>query len=396
MNKVRVCQFATLSSLGGVERILIDLLSCSQNQQIEYYLVTTTYRSDLIKMVEDIGRDWFQPKGKFRYDPGKLISIARYMNSNHIDMIHSRNGYANSWANLSLLLMKEPARLITGEHGTAWAVQPPISWLDKLAHQRAHMVIANSKASALVLGERYKVASKKIRVVYNGIQMKQPVDSGVVRHKYNLPTDVELVGSVGRLDTVKDYRTFIDAAEIVLKTRKRTHFLLIGGGPQESFLRSLVEKKGIQNSFLMLGWRTDARSIISGLDLFVNTSIRESFGNTLVEATMLEKPVIAPAVDGIPEAVGDTGVLLPPTLPVRKVKTPGGSRYPRYVVREGRLQPPRSLDPYLLAESIIDLLNDPARREEMGKKGRERAFELFSIDRYKKDLENIYFEVCEW
>ncbi|MBE0410271.1 MAG: glycosyltransferase family 4 protein [Anaerolineales bacterium] len=397
MIPVKVCHVATLTALGGVERILMDLLSHSHFNKSEHFLVATSTRPDLIKLITDKGFKCFTPTSRFRYDPGKLISIARIINNNHIDVVHSRNAYANSWANLSLTILRNPPKLITGEHGTAWSAQPPISWLDRLANQRAKLVVANSKASALMLENRYKIPSTKIRVLYNGIQIPNYPNVKEVRHLLDLPMDAEIIGSVGRLDTIKDFRTFVDAAEIVIRKRKNVLFILIGGGPQETFLRSLVESKEIQNGFKITGWRVDARSLIAGLDLYINTSIRESFGNTLIEAMMMKKPVIAPSVDGIPEAVqsGETGVLLEPTLPVKKIHTPGGSQYPRFVVRDGNLQPPLSLDPHFLADTIINLLDNPDLREEMGRKGRERATQLFNIERYASDLENIYQEVVE-
>lgn len=397
MKPLRICHIATLSALGGVERILIDLLNYSLKRDTQHFLVATSYQPELIKLIENVGYEWFEPTGRFRYDPRKLVGIARYLNHNHIDVVHSRNAYANSWANLSTLFMRTPPAMITGEHGLAWSSRPPISWLDGLAHHRSRLVVANSKASAQMLQYRYKIPSKKIRVIYNGIQVTERIKATEARHTLNLPTEMDIVGSVGRLDSIKDLHTLIDAAEIVLKYRRNTMFVLIGGGPQETFLRTLIEQKGIEDVFIMTGRQTNARTLMAGLDLYVSTSIRESFGNTLVEAALMEKPVIAPQIDGIPEAVenGETGVLLSPTLPIRHFVAKGTSRYPHYVIREGHLQPPQSLNPQLLADTIIQLLDDPNRRREMGKKGRQRAEQLFSLERYVDDLEKIYREASE-
>lgn len=394
MKPLTVCHFATLTRWGGVERMLVDLLLYAKQEQVRHVLVTTSSDPEIVAVAQKAGILWHQPKGRFRYDPGKFTQMAQWLKTQNVQVIHAYNAFANAWANLTTILARSPV-LLTGEHGTIWNIQPPLAWLDRWAHQRARLVIANSQASARLLELKYSISAGKIRVIRNAVADIPPVNVQQVRARWGVEPGTLVVGSVGRLDTVKDYATFVEAAAIVLKARQDVAFVLVGGGPLESELYSHVAALGIQGRFLMTGWRTDARVLMQGFDVFVSTSLREPFGNVLIEAALCEKPVIAPAIDGVPEAVihGQTGVLLRPTRTPRQYQSPGAAPLPKHVLIEGELQPPKALDPETLAQTILNLLDNPQLRLYYGQQAKERARFLFSMDRYAYELEQIYLEV---
>jgi len=382
-----------LKGWGGIQRMLFDFFLHTHSSDLHHYLISTSISSDLEKWLEQENIAWFRPS-RFKYHPARLLDIVEYLRSRDIKIIHSYSAYSNIWAYVAMQLIKSPPVLLTGEHGSIWFIPPPLRWMDCFVQRRAQLVIANSKAAAFMLQSYYRIPSDRIRVVYNAVLQPRLISNKEARQRLGVPDDCEIIGSVGRLDTPKDYWTLIDAAKIVLKYKPTAHFVVIGDGPQYSFLAHLVQESGIADRFHLLGMRDDARDLIAAFDLFVSTSFREPFGNVLLEAAFANKAVIAPAVDGIPEVVesNQTGILLSPTLPVRPVAVPGSSPMPKFVVRDGKLQPPRSLDPQLLAETIVDLLDDPERRKWMGENGRRRAEAFFTMARYVDELERIYLE----
>ena len=291
----------------------------------------------MIKLVLEKNIPWFQPQNPFRYDPRKINAIGKYLRRKRIDLVHSYNAHGNAWAYLALLITRNSIPLITGERGSIWFVRPPMRWLDRLAQRKARMIITNSNASAFMLMKYYGISSSKIHVIYNGIQRPQCYSRERARSELRIPQGIKVVGSIGRLDSPKDYWTLIDAAALFLKKRHDVMFVIIGGGPQEAFLNDQVIKKGISDRFYFTGWRANARELIAAFDLYVSTSVHESFGNTLIEAAFLEKAVIASDVDGVPEAVVNnvTGILLKPTSPLRKVSCKGASPYPQKVICQG-------------------------------------------------------------
>lgn len=374
--------------------MLLDLLLYAKQDNVRHILFTTSSQAELVDVAQQAGIYWYQPTGRFRYDPEKFVQLAQQMRLQQIQVVHSYDAYANAWAGITSLIARAPV-FLTGEHGTVWNIRPPIDWLNGWAHRRARLVVANSQASARLIKLRYKVPANHIRVVYNAVPPIPLADVREIRAQLGIEQDVLVVGSVGRLNTAKGYTTLIETAAMVLRSRQDVVFMLVGGGPLENELRSYVARLGLQDRFRMTGWRSDTRSLIQTFDIFVSTSVHESFGNALVEAALCGKPVIAPSIDGIPEVVvhEKTGILLRPTQPIRIRQFLKAGKLPRYVLMDGAFCSPKSLDPEILAATILNLLADRELCLYYGQQARERAQRLYSIERYVSDLESIYLEV---
>jgi glycosyltransferase involved in cell wall biosynthesis len=390
VKELRVCHVATMTNWGGVEKMLVDVLTHADQKRTRHFLLSTSSIPEVIAPIRQAGVPTFQPRRYFHYDPNAILQMARWMRSQGVHVVHSYNAFANSWANLTALLARVPV-FISSERGTVWWIRPPMAWLDRWAHERADAVIANSRASATMLQLRYNVPTQKIHVVHNAVPPLPKADIEQIRAGLGIGKKL-VVGSVGRLDTPKDFATLIDAAALVLKDRQDVCFILVGGGPLESELRERILESGIRDGFILTDWRVDARTLIQVFDIFVSTSVRETFGNALVEAALAGKPVIAPRVDGIPEVVHDkvTGILLTPTESMKPRRSASATPAASEVLIDGKLSSPKSLNPRRLAEAILHLLHQPDLRVKYGMAGKKRAESMFSLEKYVQQIENIY------
>jgi len=364
---------------GGVERMLADLLVRAPQEPTRHYLLTTSSAPDVRQAVLDAGVPWFEPARGGHYDPRAIMQMAAWLRRHSIQVVHTYNGFANAWGAVAARLAGVPV-LVTGEHGTVWRMGGIMARLDRWAQRSAAAVVANSHASRALLMARYGVAERRIHVVPNAVAPLPPADRAAVRAEWGLG-DAPVVGSIGRLDTDKAYHVFLAAARRVAAVAPEVRFVLVGGGPLEGELRQLAADAGLGDRLIMTGWRADARAIVQAFDLFVSTSIREPFGNVLIEAALAGVPAVAPAVDGIPEAVidGETGRLLRPTVPVSLTASPGASAVAERVWLDGRLAAPLALDPDELAGAIVGLLADRPRRAALGRQAQQPA-----------DLDRVY------
>lgn len=168
-----------------------------------------------------------------------------------------------------------------------------------------------------------------------------------------------MIGAVGRFTREK-------GLDLVIRALSSLHedvaCILIGDGPERASLERLAAELGVSERLTMTGWVERPRDYLPGLDVVAMPSRFEAFGLVAIEAALAQRPVVAAAVDGIPDAVvdGETGVLVPPD------------------------------DPIALAEAIALLLGDPRRREEMGRQGRSRALDRFSVSRMARSYESVY------
>jgi glycosyltransferase involved in cell wall biosynthesis len=200
----------------------------------------------------------------------------------------------------------------------------------------------------------------RIATVYDGI------DVALLRPRKRAARDRVLIGWAGRLVSWKGASILVDAAETILAQRSDADFIIAGAGPELAGLRERIERSALLRDRVRLpGFRSDARDLIAGCDVFVNTSIEpEPFSHSALEAIALGVPVVASACGGLTEIVAhETNGLL---------FEPGDARS--------------------LAAALLRLLDDGDMRVRFGIEGRLRAERNFSLERHVKTIESIYDE----
>jgi glycosyltransferase involved in cell wall biosynthesis len=394
---LHVCHITNLKSWSGVPTRLLEYLQHRQSDTLRHFVISTSGRQEIIDTVRDMGIPIYVPPRSFSLDPRAIWHIARWLRQHQIDIIHSRGSPGNCWGGLAARLVQTPVK-IAGEHGMIyfprqwkWAMEP---WIDRTSD----LVVANSAATKCMLMHRYKVPADQVRVVYNAVHVSPPQRSVEdVRAEWGISKGHFLVGNVARLETLKDHFTLIEAARRIVSRRDDVQFVIVGGGELEAELRGIIAAYGLQGVFHLAGWRRDIPDILPALDVFVSTSISEPLGNSLIEAMITGLPVIAPAVDGIPEYVvpDETGLLLLPTEPVRVPQSLSAEAVPDKVIINGEVTIPRSMNPDILAQGIIGLLDNPERRSQMGRQAQAALSERFAIQRYVQEIEAIYLQLAQ-
>jgi glycosyltransferase involved in cell wall biosynthesis len=173
-------------------------------------------------------------------------------------------------------------------------------------------VAAEAVRLRLAVPERMRV----IPVSIDGRSVAQTAETRArARQRLGIPEHVGLLGTVGRLDSQKAPHHFVEA--MALLGRPDVHAVWIGDGPLRSETESLVRRRGLDGRVHLVGERSDVADLLPGLDVFVMTSLYEGLPCSIVEAMRCGLPVVASAVNGVPELVvpGQTGFLVPPARP---------------------------------------------------------------------------------
>ena len=227
-----------------------------------------------------------------------------------------------------------------------------------LANRCAARVVANSEATAAAFvaagGREDKVAVIPSGVDPTPFRATGPENPAELRRALGIPQSSRLVvGLFGRVAPWKGQHVAIEAV-----ARLEAAALLIVGAPlfgevdYAEELAALVARLGLSHRVKLLGFREDVPSLMRAVDVAVHTSLApEPFGRVLVEAMLVERPVIAVDAGGAREIVEDgvTGLLVPPG------------------------------DPDRLAGALRRLLEDPTLRRTMGRRGLERAEQRFTL-----------------
>jgi glycosyltransferase involved in cell wall biosynthesis len=126
---------------------------------------------------------------------------------------------------------------------------------------------------------------------------------------------MQVVGTVGRLDYQKAPEDFVSA--IARLRRDDVYGVWIGDGPLRSSVTDQIRRLGLESRVTLLGERSDVPELLPGLDVFAMASRYEGLPCALVEAMTFGLPVVATAVNAVPDLIvpGETGLLVPPQRP---------------------------------------------------------------------------------
>jgi glycosyltransferase involved in cell wall biosynthesis len=169
-----------------------------------------------------------------------------------------------------------------------------------------------------------------------------------------------VIGTVGRIDYQKAPEHLVTA--VAALRHRNAMAVWIGSGPRRDEVEELVRAAGLSDRFLFAGERTDVAELLPAFDVFAMASRYEGLPCAVVEAMRCGVPVVATAVNSMPDLVipGESGILVPP----------------------GR--------PDLLAGALDGLLADPSTADRLVRRGRELAGETFDAARLAVVLDQVY------
>lgn len=209
-----------------------------------------------------------------------------------------------------------------------------------------------------------------VKMIYNGVDADifdpRGIDDGITG-ELDIPEGALKIGIIGTIEKIKGHVYLIEAIGMLKGAGINCVALVCGTGPEEMNIRKAVRDKSLDKEVLFLGSREEMPGVLKVLDILAVPSLHESFSMAAVEAMSMEVPVIAARVGGLPEVVEDgvTGVLVPPG------------------------------DSLGLYKAIRRLAEDPELRQRLGKNGRQRVLERFTIDENVRRTEEVFLELLE-
>ena len=141
--------------------------------------------------------------------------------------------------------------------------------------------------------------------------------AGDFRAELRVPSDISLVGLVGRLVPIKGVHVFLRAAANLLTRFPRVCFVVVGDGERREALESEARSLGIEDSVRFMGYRRDTDRIYASLDLFVLSSYNEGLPVTIIEALTAGCYVVATNVGGVSDLITNerVGMIVEPGNP---------------------------------------------------------------------------------
>lgn len=236
--------------------------------------------------------------------------------------------------------------------------------IERYLARRTDIFLAVGGAVAAEAVRRGIAVPERVRVINPAIEPSagpaSPAARAAARRRLGVPVGCKVVGTVGRVDYQKAPENFVDA--IAGLDRDDVYAVWIGDGPLRKDMEARAARRKLQGRFLCLGHRDDVPDLLPGLDVFVMASRYEGLPCAVAEAMAVGLPVVATAVNAVPDVVlpGETGLLISPERPRQ------------------------------LAGAINYLLNEPAEAARMATTGRLLIADKFAPSSLATVLEAAY------
>ena len=240
----------------------------------------------------------------------------------------------------------------------------------------ADAIVAVSHAVEKHLLESKMINSKKINVIYNGIDssvFNPNNEHEYIKKELHIPSDSFVVGMIGRINAIKGQDEFVEICKPLIKNNNNVWGIIVGNAYagqewRETELIERIEKEELNDKLLYIGYRKDIRNIHSLFDILVLPSVRpDSLPTVVLEAMASEKVVVGYKNGGISEMVvdGETGFL------------------------------EEIYDHTSLSNDIDRLIHNKRLYDEMAKKGKDRQTELFSKETFISKIETLLLSINE-
>ena len=366
---------------GGLENGLVNLINRMPPERYRHAVVCLRDHDSFADRIERDDVPIFDLHKKDGHNLslyGRLWTVFRHLRP---AIVHTRNLVALE-AQLPALVAGVRGR-VHGEHG--WDVQDLYGsnrrhlWLRRVIGPIVQRFIPLSAQSERYLLEQVGVPAGKITRIVNGVDAERfhpaagptaPRDATSPRPALlpdaGFPPDALVVGSVLRMETVKDplnlARAFVEALERRPDLRPRLRLVMVGSGRLHEDVRAHLRDAGAEALAWIPGHQDNTPEILRALDLFVLPSRAEGISNTILEAMATGLPVIATRVGGNPDLVveGETGTLVP------------------------------AENPDALADAILTYAGDPALRQLQGACARQLVEERYTLDRMVQQYMDVY------
>jgi len=348
-------------NIGGAERQLLTLAASLDQTRFNPVVVTFYSGGTLLSEFQAKGIRVRSASKGGRWDvTGFIHTLLNIIHEEKPDIIMSFLVAANILSIFIKPFVKDVRLIISIRHSYLRKedydfLSTLLYWLEDHFARFSDRIIINSYIGAKLAIER-GIPGKKIVVIPNGIDTDTFISDQTIREKkrneLKFRPDEIVIGIIGRLDPVKDHRSFIKAASILHGKNTNLRFLIVGDGNPQYYdlLKQDIRSSNLETVVQIIPAETNPVPIYNALDICVSSSVGEGFSNVIAEAMSCQVPCVVTEVGDSPHIVGETGYT-----------TPAGN-------------------PNSLADAILRMAELPRDdRKNLGKMARLRIEEEFSV-----------------
>lgn len=364
-SRIKILHVTFNMGIGGTEQVIRQIIENSDAEKFSHEILCIDGQvGSLGRELEANGVHVECTQRQAGTDFKLLWFMRRLIKQRKINVMHCHQYTPYFYGVLSALFAG--VRVVFTEHGRFYPDRHNIKrrFINPLLALGTDCITAISRSTADALAEYEYMPHDKIQLIYNGIKAidiaGKPRDD--LLRELGLSPDYRYIGTISRLEPIKNQTMMIKAFCIVKKHIPDLKLVLIGDGAKMNDLKHQAKLAGLDGDVIFTGYLDAPQRFIDLFDIFLLSSFSEGASMTLLEAMSLSKPCVVTDVGGNPEIVIDrqTGVVVP------------------------------SDDVEMFSTSIQHLLKDDSLRTAYGKSGKERFTENFTASLMINKYQSIY------
>lgn len=364
---IKVLHVTFNMAIGGTEQVINQLVRHSRSREVHHEIACIdSFIGEIGQALENEGLPVFCLKRQPGFDLALVKALRKRIQQGRFDIVHCHQytPYVYGW----LASFGTGAKVVFTEHGRFFPdrYRYKAFMINPLMALMTPSIIAISGATREALSRYEFIPKAKIKVIYNGIEPLERDEEQVskIRSELDIPQEAPVLGTVSRLDQVKNQRMMIDAFAELLETYPTAVLLMVGDGPERSALERRVAALNIAESVRFTGFINRPAQYLGVMKVFLLSSFTEGTSMTLLEAMSLGIPAVATNVGGNPEIVVDG--------------------------QTGFLTESNNKEEFLSA--MLKLLENPGLWQACSRMSRERFNEYYSISHMASQYTTIYHQ----
>jgi len=306
-NSIRILHLTLNMDIGGTEQVIKQLVAGLDSNR--YQCAVACIDNRVGSMGEELrlgGIDVFALPRQSGLDWSLVTMLRKLVKEQRYDILHCHQYSPYSYGALAALTAD--VKVIFTEHGRFHPDR--FTWKRRLVNQLLRFgtdsttAISSATKDALV---KYEWLPKKnISVIYNGIAAPSTTEADqALRQSLGLSEQHQVLGTISRLDPIKNQIMMIDAFQQVRSTFPNARLLIVGDGAERQRLEQHVAELKLSNDVIFTGFQSKPEPYLDLIDVFLLSSYSEGTSMTLLEAMAKGKPCVVTNVGGNPEVVSD-------------------------------------------------------------------------------------------
>lgn len=286
-----------------------------------------------------------------RFDFRGVRALIKLFREQRYDVVHTHLSRATVNGTIAARLTRTP--IVATVHGMN----------RKYTYMLADHIMTVSEAAKQHLVKQ-GIRASRITPVYNCIRLEpflSAKDAATAKAGFGWSPDAVVIGTVARAHQQKGIDVAIDAVAELRRRGFDAKYLFVGDGPHLDDFRTQATALGLQSHVAFPGFAENIVDALSAMDVFMFPTHREAFGISLLEAMAAGVPIVASAVDGVPEVLDQgSGILL-----------------------ENRTA-------LTFADAAQRIVEEPGLRDRIACSARARVATVFSVERTAQAVEQVY------